>query len=184
MEATGRLIEAHQDWVDGGLVLTISVEGKTVDDAVPLRDKQLALKIVEKRKKRSLDANAYYWVLVGKIAEALKSSTTEVHNQMLSDYGRPLIEGGQVVSVVIRENIDWKRLDVLHLKPTSKTMENAKGDLYRVYYVMRGSHTYDTKEMSTLIDGCVSEARNLNIETLPPDEVERMKQEWQQEKVS
>ena len=44
--------------------------------------------------------------------------------------------------------------------------------------MMRGSHTYDTKEMSRLIDGAVFEAQALGIETLPPDELERMKQQW------
>lgn len=43
---------------------------------------------------------------------------------------------------------------------------------------MRGSHTYDTKEMSRLIDGTVEEAKELGIETLTPDQVERMKQAW------
>lgn len=41
-----------------------------------------------------------------------------------------------------------------------------------------GSSTYDSKEMATLIDGVVREAKELGIETLPPDELLRMKQEW------
>lgn len=178
MEGTGRIIEAHQDWNTGNLVLTVSMAGPTIDKAQPLRDKELHIVITERRRKRSLDANAYYWVLVGKIAEVLRVSTTEVHNHMLSDYGKPLIESGGVVSVVIRDNIDWKKIDVMHLKPTTKTMVNKKGEVYRVYFVMRGSHTYDVKEMSALIDGCISEAKQLDIETLPPEEVERMKREW------
>ena len=55
-------------------------------------------------------------------------------------------------------------------------MDNGK--LYRVYVVMRGSHTYDTKEMSRLIDGTVQEAKEHGIETLPPDELERMMSTW------
>ena len=43
-----------------------------------------------------------------------------------------------------------------------------------------GSSTYNTKEMSVLIDGIVYEAKELGIETLPPDELERMKVEWNQ----
>jgi hypothetical protein len=55
-------------------------------------------------------------------------------------------------------------------------MDNGK--LYRVYIVMKGSHTYDTKQMSVLIDGTVGEAKDLGIETLPPHELERMKSQW------
>lgn len=43
---------------------------------------------------------------------------------------------------------------------------------------MRGSHTYNTAEMSKLIDGTVSEAKELGIETMTPDQIEEMKQKW------
>ena len=71
------------------------------------------------------------------------------------------------------------RLETLHIRPTSATKVLDNGRLYRVYLVMRGSHTYDTKEMSRLIDGAVYEAKQLGIEVLPPDELERMKATWE-----
>jgi hypothetical protein len=43
---------------------------------------------------------------------------------------------------------------------------------------LRGSHTYDTKEMSRLIDGVVEAAKELGIETLTPEQLERMKAAW------
>ena len=46
--------------------------------------------------------------------------------------------------------------------------------MYRTYIMLRGSSSYDTKEMARLIDGLVSECKEVGIETLPPDEVERM----------
>ena len=50
--------------------------------------------------------------------------------------------------------------------------------MYRTYMMLRGSSDYDTREMSELIDGTVSEAKQMGIETLPPHEIERMKKEW------
>jgi 16S rRNA U1498 N3-methylase RsmE len=44
--------------------------------------------------------------------------------------------------------------------------------------VMRGSHTYNTAEMSRLIDATVEEAKELGVETLTPDQLERMKASW------
>lgn len=41
-----------------------------------------------------------------------------------------------------------------------------------------GSSTYDTKEMSTLIDGIVSECRELDIETETPEKLALMCEEW------
>lgn len=83
------------------------------------------------------------------------------------------------MTVIMRESIPWEKLDTIHLRPTTATRILDDGKLYRVYIVMRGSHTYDTKEMSTLIDGVVQEAKELGIETMTPDEIERMKAAWQ-----
>jgi hypothetical protein len=46
------------------------------------------------------------------------------------------------------------------------------------YKIYRGSHTYDTKEMSLLIDGTVADAKELGIETATPDEIRQMKERW------
>jgi len=40
--------------------------------------------------------------------------------------------------------------------------------------MLKGSSAYDTQEMSVLIEGLVSECKELGIETLPPDEIKRM----------
>ena len=50
-----------------------------------------------------------------------------------------------------------------------------EGHQLQVYY---GSSTFDTKEMSVLLDGVVSECEAIGISTLTPNEIERMKQEW------
>lgn len=41
-----------------------------------------------------------------------------------------------------------------------------------------GSSSYDTFEMSRLIDEIVAEAKDLGIETMPPEELERLIQSW------
>lgn len=139
------------------------------------KDKPLSIDVKPYRQKRSLNANAYFHLLVGRIAGVRNVSHTEVHNWMIRDYGQ--IDTDMNV-LIMRDDIPWDRLDTIHLKPTSGTRVLDDGKLYRVYYVMRGSHTYDTKEMSILIDGVVNEAKELGIETLTPDELERMKAAW------
>ena len=69
--------------------------------------------------------------------------------------------------------------ETYHLAPTSQVRIGNDGIEYRTYKMIRGSHTYNTEEMSHLIDGIVSEAKELGIETLPPDEIERMMSTWQ-----
>ena len=136
---------------------------------------ELDLDIKKHREKRSLSANNYFHLLVDKIAAKQKLSHAEVHNQLIADYG--CVDEG-VENLIMNDKVEWLKLEILHLRPTSKTRVMDNGELYRVFIVMRGSHTYNTLEMSRLIDGTVNEAKELGIETLPPEELERMKAQW------
>lgn len=123
--------------------------------------------------KRSLTANAYFHVLVGKIAEALGVTNAEIKNSMIARYGQIDTD---LMSVIVEDSrAGWERTEFIHLRPTSATRVMDNGRLYRVCLVMRGSHTYDSAEMARLIDGTVEEAKELGIETLPPHELERLK---------
>lgn len=144
-----------------------------------LRDKDIRLKAVKWTEKRSLNANGYFHVLKDKIAEATCQSATEVHNRLIADYGQLEIINDQLVPVIIRDDLDWAKLEGLHVRPTGHRKTLDDGKMYQVCLVMRGSHTYDTKEMARLIDGTISEAQELGIETVTPDQKERMLQLWQ-----
>lgn len=135
----------------------------------------LEIDIKKFRKKRSLNANAYFHTLVDKIAEAQGLSHPEVHNQLIADYG---CVDTEIKNLIIDDEIPWQKFETIHLRPTTATKVMDNGKLYRVYYVMRGSHTYDTKEMARLIDGTVNEAKGLGIETMSPDELGRMISQW------
>lgn len=126
--------------------------------------KETIFEIIAKafRRHRSKDANAYFHVLCGKIADVIGSSKPEIKNLMISRYGQPEIIDGIKEYIIVREDRDVSKLDELHLSPTAQTQE-LNGVMYRVYTVMRGSHDYNTKEMSILIDGVISEAREVGI---------------------
>jgi hypothetical protein len=130
--------------------------------------------ITERRKKRSLNANAYFHLLCQKVAEKTSQSLTEVKNQMIADFGQFDKDMGELI---LRDDIEWRKLEI-HLHPTTATKVLDNGKLYRVYFVMRGSQTYDTKEMSRLIDGIVQEAKQQEIETLTPAELAQMIGRW------
>ena len=75
------------------------------------------------------------------------------------------------IKPMLRKNLYGSR-ESIHCIPVKY---EAAATFYKVY---RGSHTYDTKEMSALIDGTVADAKELGIETATPNELMRMKQEW------
>lgn len=124
--------------------------------------------IKKTRKKRSLNANAYAWELIGQIGDVLRISKDEVYLDMLKSYGQ-----SHVVSV--RSEIDVSGYFRYYEAAGETTLNGKRFTHYRVY---KGSSEYDTREMSVLIDGIVQEAKQLDIETLTPLELERLKDAW------
>lgn len=142
------------------------------------KEKLYDLSLHKDVKRRSLSANNYFYALCTKIAEKLRISLNEVHNQMLSRYGYPEFINDKVVYFILPDSIDVNKLEGVHLKTTSKTQVLDNGDLNRVYIVMRGSHTYNTVEMARLIDGVISEAQQLDIPTITVTEKDKMLEQW------
>lgn len=132
--------------------------------------------IKKHRKGRTLSQNAYYWQLCGQIADALRLPKEQVHNEMLRSYGQVDRIAGQLITVPIPDT-DKAEQEVLrsmkyHLMPTSQVRTGAKGQLYRTYVALKGSHELNTEEMGILLDGTIQEAKQLDIETLTPAELE------------
>lgn len=161
--------------LDGKLTIMLETAVTEADEAKALsKVEKLDVEIKRHREKRSLDANAYYWLLVGKIRKATGDSNNRIHNMMLDRYGElERMPDGSLIPFCIRDDIDHLEFPYPHLKPTQKTL--SKGDkLFRWYYQIKGSSEYNTAEMSHLIDGIVSECKEMGIETIPPEELERM----------
>ncbi len=112
------------------------------------------------------------------MAEAVHISKPAAHNLMLRKYGQALYIGEKIVYIVIPDTdqaaAQVDEAEMYHLKPASQVKVGKDGVMYRTYIMLRGSSDYDTKEMSELIDGLVTEAKQLGVETLPPHELERM----------
>lgn len=184
MEFTGKLIGFSHDIVTGAMNITFTVnERKSIFDNLDeiKTAEKLNIKAVKHRKKRSLDANAYYWVILTKLAEKLNISKTELHNRLLQDYGQiEKDDSGQSIIFSIKSEIDISRRYDIYAKPIGTGTVNGKE--FTHYVLLKGSHTYDSREMSVLINGLIYEAKLQGIETLPPDELERMLKAWQPKK--
>lgn len=161
--------------LEGKLTITVESPSAEAGEAAELaRMERLDVEIRRHRERRSLDANAYYWLLVGKIRKVTGDSQNRIHNMMLDRYGElERMQDGSLVPFCIRDDIDHLEFPYPHLKPTQKTLSKG-GRMYRWYYQIKGSSGYSTAEMSALIEGVVSECREMGIETMPPEELERM----------
>lgn len=139
------------------------------------KDRPYDLTIKEHREKRSLDANAYAWVLIGKIADALRITPKEIYRQAIQDIGGnyeviPIKEAAadRFKEIWEAQGLGWPCMD----------MGKSKIPGYRNLRAYYGSSTYDTRQMSALIDHIVQDCKQLGIETLTPDKLAAMMGEW------
>lgn len=144
------------------------------------QDRDKVWEVKEHKGKRRLTQNSYYWALCGKVANVLHMSKYRVHNLTLRDYGQDVYIGGELVRTPIpdTEEAEEQTLEsqTYHIRPTAQVKEGRDGKMYRTYIVMRGSSDYNTAEMGHLLDGMIAEAQAQGIETIPPHELERIRE--------
>lgn len=135
-------------------------------------DKAYTVEIKQKRKNRSLDANAALWVLLGEMAAKLRTSKDELYLEMLSRYG---VFTHVVVkpNVVDRVKAEWRTVRELG----EVTINGQTGIQLQCYF---GSSTYNTQEFTRLLDGVISEARELGITLVSDADRALMLAEWGQ----
>ena len=136
------------------------------------KDKQYEIK--EHKRKRSLDANSYCWVLCKKIADVLRITKEEVYRKAINEVGK--FEILPIKDEAVRTFINaWSSKGIGWI---CEVLNKSKLDGYTNVIAYYGSSIYDTKEMSILIDNIVQEAKQLDIETMTPDEIENLKSLW------
>lgn len=136
--------------------------------------KTYTVTVKEHRERRSLDANAYCWVLLDKLAEKLSLPKTEIYRRFIREIG------GNSETVCVLEKAADKLCDGWEHNgigwQTERIPSKIEGCVNVILYY--GSSTYDSKQMSRLIDMVVDECKDHGIETLTPMELERLKDRW------
>lgn len=172
-ELTGKLKELSVDFRTGKASLILSVNEKQI--AMNLFDQlsqeeKVSISISKHREKRSLNANALCWKLCTEIANKIRSDKESVYLDMLKRYGQ-----SEVVSVLSSINVAgyFKYYDEFG----TGYVNDKEFTHYRVY---KGSSEYDTYEMSVLLDGIVSEAKEQGICVMSERELSLIKSEWGQ----
>lgn len=134
------------------------------------------LDVKEHRNKRSLDSNAYAWVLIGKLADTMRVTPLEIYQQAIQNIG-----GNYEVIPIKEEAADhFKKVwEGKGLGWPCVDMGRSKIPGYRNLRAYYGSSTYDTRQMSQLIDNLVQDCKSLDIETLSPEKLSLLKEAWQ-----
>lgn len=134
------------------------------------KGKLLSAEIKPYRAKRSLNANGMLWVILGQMAEVLRTDKDDVYLTMLERYGQytPVIVKPEAVEKLKRE---WRTVREIGRGKIGKD----EGVQLLCYY---GSHTYDSREFSILLNGVIDEANALGIDTMTEAEKNLLLEEW------
>lgn len=149
------------------IMLEVDEEPKLYDQ---LKDKDLNIEIKQFREKRSLNANRLFWDCLGEIATALRTDKWSIYLQMLKRYGK-------YTYICVKPNVveavknQWRECEEI-----GEIDINGQKSIQLLCYF--GSSTYDSKEFSVLLDGVISEMKEMGLTTPSDEEFERVIEEW------
>lgn len=182
-ELTGKIADMSLDFKTGRAKLTLELNEK--QDAMSLYDElheceKLSIQIKKYREKRSLDANAYFWVLCGKLASKLKQDSISIYRELIREIGNNFeilpIRNDSVEKFIVA----WGKDSNGRTKKgwICDILGDSKIEGYTNVCAYYGSSTYDSKQMSDLIDLIIIECKEQGIQTETPEQIAKMKSLW------
>lgn len=176
-ELTGKLAYMVGFTATGKPIITLELNEKA--DALKMVDElhnedKLTIKISKKAKKRSLDANAYCWVMISKLAEKLNISKTEIYRSAIKEIG------GNCDTVCVQDKAvkslceGWERNGIGWQTDTFPSKLDGCTNVVMYY----GSSTYDSAQMARLTNLILEECRQQGIDTKSQEEIDSLLSQW------
>lgn len=174
MQSTAIISDIGIDYKTNKAKITFLFDNKEVlGQAEELQDKKLNVEAKKWYKKRSKDANAYLWVLTEKLSQKLNMSRIEVYRKHILEAGS-YTELGMPEEAMEKFSRMWGNNG---LGWFCKKSTNQYGEvILRAYH---GSSTYDTKEMTRLLDSVIQDCKEQKIETMTPKELDSLLKSWE-----
>ena len=178
MKSNAIITDYAIDFTKNKVKVTFELE-ENAEDALKIIEKlqkdKVSVEVKKYYKNRSLDANAYCWVICDLIAKSIGNGMTKE-----TVYKDAIAHVGTFESMIIAEKAYenfkrvWQKQGLgFVIREVSRKDKCVK---FQAYY---GSSTYNTKEMSILIDFLINECNNLEIETKSKEEIESLLKEWE-----
>lgn len=177
MRVTGKIVGANIDFRTNKPMLTLQIN--ELNDFKLLVDdmnqcEKLSIEIKPFRARRSLDANAYFFVLADKLAAKLNTTKEDIYRNCIKEIG------GVSETICVQDKaVDklkeaWQERGLGWMVDTFPSKIEGCTNVI-LYY---GSSTYDTAQMSRLIDNIVQECKAQGIETATPNEIANLLSLW------
>lgn len=177
MKVTGKIVGANIDFKTGKPTISFEVNEQNdfrqmVDDLKECE--KLSIEVKPFRQRRSLDANAYCWVLIDKLAEKMGESKETIYRQYITNIG-----GNSEIVCVLNKAVErlcegWRRNGIGWQTQTFESQIRGCTNVI-LYY---GSSVYDSAQMAKLLDLIIQDCKELGIPTETPSEIARLKSMW------
>lgn len=173
----GNITHMMFDFAKKKTIVQVEFEGNVQDKLEGFKDKALDIVFKIFRQKRSLNSNAYAWVLINKLAEEVNESDIEIYRQYIKAMG-------VYRDVDIDEKAEgtlktvWQAYGLGWLAERVDFAEKEGFVTLRLYY---GSSVYNTKQMARFIDAIVQDCQAVGIDTMTPEEIAKMNSLWKAE---
>lgn len=172
MKLTGLVTDISIDYKTskGKVTLLINEKNKLFNEYEKIKDvEKLDIEIKKHRKKRSLDANAYYWSLINQLANVLNLGKEELHYKLIKEYSQMML-----VPLMPEQNPNG------FFKYYEMFKETTIGDKEAIYYkVYKPSSEMNSKEFWILLQGLESECKTQGIQTLEEKKLEELMKEFE-----
>lgn len=175
MNLTGQIDSVQRDWKSNKLNIAFQVnEQPTAEINELMQCEKLSIEVKRFRKHRSNDANRLLWHCIGELAIALRVTAWEVYLLMLKRYGKftYICVKPSVVDAVKKQ---WRECEVI-----GEVDINGQKAVQMLCYF--GSSTLDSKEFSVLLDGVISEMKEMGLETPTSKEMQRAIERWEKQR--
>ena len=174
IDTTGIITDLNIDFNTSKPKITILLDTNNKELVEELKnDGKLNIELKKYRKKRSLDSNAYAWVLLGELQNVLNIPKEEIYRDIIRNIG-----SYEVIPVkneaVERFRQAWSKNGLGWITETMKSKLEGYTNVVAYY----GSSAYDTKEMTRLTELLVEECKQFGIEIKPQAEIDSLLKEW------
>lgn len=163
MQTTGKITDIAIDYNTRKPKISLILDTNQLDITEQLKNEnKLSIEIKKWHKKRSFNSNSYLWIMCQKIAECLKTTKEDVYKDLIKNAGQFdfVLVKDEAVEMFIK---GWEIQGLGFIAEKQETSKIEGCTKILLYY---GSHLYDSKSFSHILDILVQEAKELKIETL------------------
>ena len=171
---------------DNGIAITFKfpLEAKeelqaTFDTIDNFSDEQdYNLSFTKAKKPRSMDANAYMWVLCDKIAKVIRATKEEVYRDAIKHTGvfSDVAVQSEACQTLVKS---WGSNGIGYFSEIFDSgLVDKDGNPMKRVRLYEGSHNYDSVAMARVVDYVVDLAKTLNIQVLSQDKVKELEATW------